>query len=82
MGLEPSARKLAIRVANHSIFLLAASVDQYAEFSASFRFNKLVASSALNVIFIGAGRFILNTIPLALNFFLISLLVHLLLRGF
>jgi len=81
-NLQLESWQLELLITGFSIFLLATSVDQYAEFSASFRFNKLVASSASNVIFIGAGRFILNTIPLALNFFLISLLVHLLLRGF
>lgn len=81
-NLQLESWQLELLITGFSIFLLATSVDQYAEFSASFKFNKLVASSASNVIFIGAGRFILNTIPLALNFFLISLLVHLLLRGF
>ncbi len=81
-NLQLESWQLELLITGFSIFLLATSVTQYEEFSASLRFNKLVATSSSNVIFVQAGRFIINTIPLALNFFLISLLVHLLLRGF
>lgn len=81
-NLQLESWQLELLITGFSIFLLATSLNQYAEFSESFSFNKLIPSSASNVIFVGAGSFILNTIPLALKFFLISLLVHLLLRGF
>lgn len=81
-NLQLESWQLELLITGFSIFLLATSVDQYAEFSASFKFNKLIASSASDFIFISSGRFILDTIPLALNFFLISLIIHLLLRGF
>lgn len=81
-NLQLESWQLELLITGFSIFLLATSIDQYADFSASFRFNKLVSSSAANSIFIGSGVFIVNTIPIALKFFLISLLVHLLLRGF
>ncbi len=81
-NLQLESWQLELLITGFSIFLLATSINQYAEFSASFSFNKLVPSSTANAIFVGAGSFIINTIPLALKFFLISLLVHLLLRGF
>lgn len=81
-NLQLESWQLELLITGFSIFLLATSISQYAEFSASFSFNKLVPSSATNTIFVGSGAFIINTIPLALKFFLISLLVHLLLRGF
>jgi len=81
-NLQLESWQLELLITGFSIFLLATSIDQYAEFSASFIFNKLVPSSVANGIFISSGQFIVNTIPFALKFFLISLLVHLLLRGF
>ncbi len=81
-NLQLESWQLELLITGFSIFLLATSISQYEEFSASFSFNKLVPSSTSNAIFIGSGSFIINTIPLALKFFLISLLVHLLLRGF
>lgn len=81
-NLQLESWQLELLITGFSIFLLATSITEYDEFSASFRFNKLVPTSSSNVIFVQAGRFIITTIPLALQFFLISLLVHLLLRGF
>lgn len=81
-NLQLESWQLELLITGFSIFLIATSIDQYKEFSASFMFNKLVPSSSANTIFIGSGIFIVNTIPIALKFFLISLLVHLLLRGF
>lgn len=81
-NLQLESWQLELLITGFSIFLLATSIDQYAEFSANFKFNKLVATSAGNLVFVQSGKFIINTIPYALQFFLISLLVHLLLRGF
>ncbi|MBO3698298.1 hypothetical protein [Roseivirga sp. E12] len=81
-NLQLESWQLELLITGFSIFLLATSITQYEEFSASFRFNKLIPTSSSNIVFVGSGRFIINTIPLALKFFLVSLLVHLLLRGF
>ncbi|OEK00072.1 hypothetical protein BFP97_00435 [Roseivirga sp. 4D4] len=81
-NLQLESWQLELLITGFSIFLLATGVDQYEEFSASINFNKLVPSSSSNVVFVSAGSFIVNTIPIALKFFLISLLIHLLLRGF
>ncbi len=81
-NLQLESWQLELLITGFSIFLLATSIDQYEVFKSSFRFNKLVVTANANSIFIAAGVFIVNTIPLALKFFLISLLIHLLLRGF
>lgn len=81
-NLQLESWQLELLITGFSIFLLATSIDQYEAFKDSFRFNKLVVTGSANSIFIAAGVFIINTIPLALKFFLISLLIHLLLRGF
>ncbi|MFY0592849.1 hypothetical protein [Roseivirga sp.] len=81
-NLQLESWQLELLITGFSIFLLATSIDQYDNFRESFVFNKLVPTSSSSVIFIDSGLFIINTIPIALKFFLISLLVHLLLRGF
>jgi len=68
-------------ITGFSIFLLATSLEQYDSFESAFRFNKL-SGQRDNPIFAISIRLIISTIPLALRFFLISLLVNLLLRGF
>lgn len=81
-NLQLESWQLELLITGFSIFLLATSIDQYDTFRDSLRFNKLVVTGNANSIFIAAGVFIVNTVPFALQFFLISLLVHLLLRGF
>ncbi|OEK05434.1 hypothetical protein [Roseivirga misakiensis] len=81
-NLQLESWQLELLITGFSIFLLATSINEYESFQYSFGFNKLVATSSSNVIFVDSGRFIINTIPIALKFFLVSLLIHLLLRGF
>lgn len=81
-NLQLESWQLELLITGFSIFLLATSIDQYEEFRQSLRFNKLVPTMSSDAIFIASGSFIVNTIPYALKFFLISLLIHLLLRGF
>lgn len=81
-NLQLESWQLELLITGFSIFLLATSIDQYDTFRDSLRFNKLVVTGSANSIFIASGTFIVNTVPFALQFFLISLLVHLLLRGF
>lgn len=80
-NLQLESWQLELLITGFSIFLLATSLEQYDAFQANFIYNKLSAG-AQNPIFTVSLRAIITTIPLALRFFLISLLVHLLLRGF
>ena len=80
--LQLESWQLELLITGFSIFLLVTSVEQYKNWSDSLVFNKLVPTSTTNAVFVVAIRFVVDTIPYALQFFLISLLVHLLLRGF
>ena len=81
-NLQLESWQLELLITGFSIFLLATSIEEYEQFSQSINFNKLVASPDASAVFVASGRFIIGTVPLAIKFFLISLLVHLLLRGF
>lgn len=81
-NLQLESWQLELLITGFSIFLLAESVQGYRDWSNSLIFNKLVPAGNANAIFVVSIRFIVDTIPYALQFFLISLLVHLLLRGF
>lgn len=81
-NLQLESWQLELLITGFSIFLLASGLDEYEAFRLRVRFDKLVVSNDYTVVFTGAGIFILNTIPYAIRFFLISLLLHLLLRGF
>ena len=81
-NLQLESWQLELLITGFSIFLLATSVDSYREWSTALIYNKLVPTGGGDAIFIVSARFIVNSIPYALQFFLISLLVHLLLRGF
>ena len=81
-NLQLESWQLELLITGFSIFLLASGLDEYEAFKTSVKFDKLMPSNDYTVVFTGAGIFILNTIPYAIRFFLISLLLHLLLRGF
>ena len=81
-NLQLESWQLELLITGFSIFLLASSVEEYKIWSESLAFNKLVTTKSASVIFVVAAGFIIESIPYALQFFLISLLVHLLLRGF
>ncbi len=81
-NLQLESWQLELLITGFSIFLLASGYSEYEDFRRNTSFNKLVIANDSSIIVSGAGRFILNTIPTAFRFFLISLLLHLLLRGF
>jgi len=81
-NLQLESWQLELLITGFSIFLLASGLDEYEAFKQHIKFDKLTASSDYMVVFTGAGLFIVNTIPYALKYFLVSLLLHLLLRGF
>lgn len=80
-NLQLESWQLELLITGFSIFLLATSLQEFDAFEASYRFNKL-SGQGHNVIFAISLRMIIAVIPIALKFFLISLLIHLLLRGF
>jgi len=80
-NLQLESWQLELLITGFSIFLLATSLSEYDSFQSSFVFNKLSGQND-NAIFAISLRLIIATVPLALRFFLISLLIHLLLRGF
>ena len=81
-NLQLESWQLELLITGFSIFLLASGIDEYENIRARINFNKLVATQDNTVIFAAAGKAILGTIPYVIQFFLISLLLHLLLRGF
>lgn len=82
-NLQLESWQLELLITGFSIFLLATSLDQYDEFRRAIQYNKLSPSSdSANPLLAVSIITLLNTIPWALRFFLINLLIHLLLRGF
>lgn len=81
-NLQLESWQLELLITGFSIFLLASGVDEYESIKARMNFHKLVPTQDSTVIFAAAGKAILGTIPYVIQFFLISLLLHLLLRGF
>lgn len=82
-NLQLESWQLELLITGFSIFLLASSLDEYERFRSAMVFDRLSpGSSSSNPLFALSGIFLLNTIPWALRFFLINLLIHLLLRGF
>ncbi len=80
-NLQLESWQLELLITGFSIFLLATSLQEYDAFESSFRFNRL-SGQGDNVMFVVTLRLIIAVIPVALKFFLVSLLIHLLLRGF
>ena len=81
-NLQLESWQLELLITGFSIFLLASGYDEYQRFKEALYFDKLVKMNDSTVIFTAAGRFVLSSIPFLIRFFLISLLLHLLLRGF
>ncbi|WP_420385661.1 hypothetical protein [Roseivirga sp.] len=81
-NLQLESWQLELLITGFSIFLLASGYDEYENFRRSMRFDKLVIMNDYTMVISVAGSFIINTIPYAIKFFLVSLLLHLLLRGF
>ncbi len=82
-NLQLESWQLELLITGFSIFLLVGSIDAYDVFRREFVFNKLRPDAGvINPIVVVAISFVVNSIPLILNFLLINLLVHLLLRGF
>lgn len=80
-NLQLESWQLELLITGFSIFLLATSLQEYDEFRLNFVFHKLSGNSRDIFLTVPFGL-ILSAIPHALQFFLVSLLVHLLLRGF
>jgi hypothetical protein len=82
-NLQLESWQLELLITGFSIFLLASGIDEYNTFNNHFQETKLVnGANGVNPLINDSIRFILNTIPIGLQFFLINLLIHLLLRGF
>ncbi len=81
-NLQLESWQLELLITGFSIFLLNESIGSYAAWSEELRFNKLVPTNSANAVFLIMATFLINAIPYAIKFFLISLLIHLLLRGF
>lgn len=81
-NLQLESWQLELLITGFSIFLLATSLEEYELFRASMAFNKFTLGGNMNPVISVSVLLILNTIPLAMRFFLFSLLAHLLLRGF
>lgn len=81
-NLQLESWQLELLITGFSIFLLASGLDQFEAFRQQIKFDKLMATNDYRLVFTSAGLFIINTIPYALKYFLVSLLLHLLLRGF
>lgn len=82
-NLQLESWQLELLITGFSIFLLAASLDEYDSFRRAIQYNKLSPSTdSGNPLLAISVVTLLNTIPWALRFFLINLLIHLLLRGF
>ncbi len=82
-NLQLESWQLELLITGFSIFLLATSLDQYDAFKSAIEHNKLAPSSESGNPLVSISVLVLlDTIPWALRFFLINLLIHLLLRGF
>ncbi|GAB5523567.1 MAG: hypothetical protein Roseis2KO_14390 [Roseivirga sp.] len=82
-NLQLESWQLELLITGFSIFLLATSLDQYDAFKSAIEHNKLAPSSESGNPLVSLSVLVLlDTIPWALRFFLINLLIHLLLRGF
>jgi hypothetical protein len=82
-NLQLESWQLELLITGFSIFLLASGIDEYNRFNSNFQETKLInGANGVNPLINSSFRFILNTIPLGLRFFLVNLLIHLLLRGF
>lgn len=82
-NLQLESWQLELLITGFSIFLLASGVDEYNNFNSRFQETKLInGANGVNPLINSSFKFILNTIPIGLRFFLINLLIHLLLRGF
>ena len=82
-NLQLESWQLELLITGFSIFLLATSLEEYDNFRRAVQFHKLSpGASTTSPLFVVSVSFLLDAIPLALRFFLINLLIHLLLRGF
>lgn len=81
-NLQLESWQLELLITGFSIFLLASGLDQYDAIQARINFDKFVITSDNTIILTTVGRALLASGPLMIKFFLISLLLHLLLRGF
>lgn len=82
-NLQLESWQLELLITGFSIFLLATSLDEYDAFKSAIEHNKLAPSSESGNPLVSISVLVLlDTIPWALRFFLINLLIHLLLRGF
>lgn len=82
-NLQLESWQLELLITGFSIFLLATSLDEYDSFRRAIQYNKISPSSDSSNPFLSISVItLINTIPWALRFFLINLLIHLLLRGF
>jgi hypothetical protein len=82
-NLQLESWQLELLITGFSIFLLATSLDEYDTFRRAVQYNRLSPSSdSANPLLAISVVTLINTIPWALRFFLINLLIHLLLRGF
>lgn len=81
-NLQLESWQLELLITGFSIFLLVTSLQEFEAFSASLVFDKLTFGGEINPIVSASFVLILKAIPLAMRFFLFSLLAHLLLRGF
>lgn len=82
-NLQLESWQLELLITGFSIFLLATSLDEYDAFRSAIEHNRLAPSTdSSNPMLAISVIVLLNTIPWALRFFLINLLIHLLLRGF
>jgi hypothetical protein len=82
-NLQLESWQLELLITGFSIFLLASGIEEYNTFNNNFKETKIVnGANGVNPLINDSIRFILDTIPIGLGFFLINLLIHLLLRGF
>uniref|UniRef100_UPI0040477D90 hypothetical protein n=4 Tax=Roseivirga sp. TaxID=1964215 RepID=UPI0040477D90 len=82
-NLQLESWQLELLITGFSIFLLASGLEEYNTFNNNFKETKIInGANGANPLINDSIKFILNTIPIGLKFFLINLLIHLLLRGF
>jgi len=82
-NLQLESWQLELLITGFSIFLLASGLEEFNSFNNRFQETKLInGANDVNPLINDSIKFILNTIPIGLKFFLINLLIHLLLRGF
>lgn len=81
-NLQLESWQLELLITGFSIFLLASAYGEYQAWREGVNFNKFITTIPDNAMVISVvGRIITGTIPWAIQFFLITLLIHLLLRG-